>query len=152
IVVDPTGEVTRFPNSSSRMAELQGAQQNALATLAMGLGQQGAAPGGSSTDTFNIPLQLQPINFSQAQNNALAQIITITTTLTNQGFFDVPTYNPLPVETRRVLGVDVGARAAKETLNPPGSAPSDTAPAGELTFTHFNVSTVSARLASIAWS
>src|SRR5262249_58976068 len=69
IVVDPTGEVTRFPNSSSRMQELQGAQQNAMATLAMGLGQQGAAPAGSSTDTFNIPLQLQPINFSQPQNN-----------------------------------------------------------------------------------
>ena len=101
IVVDPTGEVTRFPNSSSRMQELQGAQQNALATLAMGLGQQGAAPGGSSTDTFNIPLQVQPINFSQPQNNdPPRQSITINTTLTNQGIIDVPTFKPLPVPSR----------------------------------------------------
>src|SRR5262245_16680490 len=69
IVVDPAGSVTRLPNSSSRMAELQQAQQSALSTLSPGLGQQGAAPGGSSTDTFNTPLQLQPINFSQPQNN-----------------------------------------------------------------------------------
>ena len=41
IVVDPTGSVARIPNSSSRMAELQQAQQTALATLS--LGQQGAA-------------------------------------------------------------------------------------------------------------
>src|SRR5262245_23294858 len=33
IVVDPTGSVSRIPNSSSRMAELQQAQQTALATL-----------------------------------------------------------------------------------------------------------------------
>src|SRR5262249_40358412 len=38
IVVDPTGAVTRIPNSSSRMAELQGAQQAALATLSLGMG------------------------------------------------------------------------------------------------------------------
>src|SRR5262245_66188322 len=69
IVVDPAGSVTRMPNSSSRMAELQQAEQNALSTMSLGLGQQGAAPGGSSTDTFNIPLQPQPINFSQPQNN-----------------------------------------------------------------------------------
>ena len=42
IVVDPTGSVARLPNSASRMAELQQAQQAALATLS--LGQQGAAP------------------------------------------------------------------------------------------------------------
>src|SRR5262249_47066581 len=69
IVVDPAGSVTRMPNSSSRMAELQVAQQNTLSTLSLGLGQQGAAPGGSSTPTFNVPLQVQPINFSQPQNN-----------------------------------------------------------------------------------
>src|SRR5262245_30570570 len=69
IVVDPAGAVTRIPNSASRMAELQGAQQAALATLSIGLGQQGAAPGGSSTPTFNSPLQLQPINFSQPHND-----------------------------------------------------------------------------------
>src|SRR5262249_57811412 len=63
IVVDPTGSVARIPNSSSRMAELQQAQQTALATLS--LGQQGAAPGGSSTQQFDIPAQLAPINFIQ---------------------------------------------------------------------------------------
>src|SRR6516162_4636935 len=70
VVVDPSGSVTRLPNSSSRMAELQQAQQNALATLSLGI-QQGAAPGGSSTETFNQPQQFQPINFSNLpQNNA----------------------------------------------------------------------------------
>ena len=58
IVVDPTGSVARIPNSSSRMAELQQAQQTALATLS--LGQQGAAPGGSSTQQFDLPVQLLP--------------------------------------------------------------------------------------------
>src|SRR5262249_12478691 len=69
IVVDPAGSVTRMPNSSSRMAELQQAQQSALATLSLGLGQQGAAPGGSSTPTFNAPLQFQPISSSQPHND-----------------------------------------------------------------------------------
>src|SRR5215813_11563456 len=94
IVVDPAGSVTRVPNSSSRMAELQGAQQDALATLS--LGQAGAAPGGSSTETFNAPLQLQPINFSQPQNAPAPPPLTINTTLTYPGTIDVPTVKPLP--------------------------------------------------------
>src|SRR5262245_33698519 len=153
IIVDPTGEVTRFPNSSSRMQELQGAQQNAMATLAMGLGQQGAAAGGSSTDTFNIPLQLQPINFSQPQNSAPPpQSITINTTL-NQGIIDFATFKPLPAELKPVLAADVsGAHAVTEIINTTGSAHLDTTTGGAFTFTHFNVSTVSASLASIAWS
>jgi hypothetical protein len=71
VVVDPAGTVTRIPNSSSRMADLQFAQQTALATLS--LGQQGATSGGSSTQTFETPLQLQPINFFQSQNNGTAR-------------------------------------------------------------------------------
>src|SRR5262244_28165 len=95
IVVDPAGSVTRLPNSSSRMAELQGAQQAALATLSMGLGQQGAAPGGSSTATFNTPLQLQPINFSQPQNNEPGPThVTINITTTTQGFIELPQSKP----------------------------------------------------------
>src|SRR5262249_45244987 len=91
IVVDPAGSVTRIPNSSSRMAELQQAQQNALSTLSPGLGQQGAAPGGSSTPTFDIPLQLQPINFSQPQNHDPAPAtVTINATPANQGIIEVP--------------------------------------------------------------
>ena len=142
IVVDPTGEVTRFPNSSSRMAELQGAQQNALATLAMGLGQQGASPGGSSTDTFNIPLQLQPINFSQPQNNAPAPLAVTITAQTTPGAIDVPTFKPLPVEIKPVLAADVSGAHLIEIHNTTGSTHFDTAPTGVLTFTHLNVSTV----------
>ena len=41
IVVDPTGSVARIPNSSSRMAELQQAQQSALATLSLGQRRRG---------------------------------------------------------------------------------------------------------------
>src|SRR5499433_3112051 len=95
IVVDPAGSVTRLPNSASRMTELQGAQQAALATLSLGLGQQGAAPGGSSTDTFNTPLQLQPINFSQPQNNDPGPThVTINITTTTQGFIEIPQSKP----------------------------------------------------------
>ena len=66
IVVDPTGAVTRIPNSSSRMAELQQAQQNAMATLS--LGQQGGGPPGSSGNPISdqtpqiFQLAPQPIN------------------------------------------------------------------------------------------
>src|SRR6516164_269530 len=90
IVVDPAGSVTRLPNSSSRMAELQGAQQAALATLSMGLGQQGAAPGGSSTPTEFAQEQILPINFSQLQNQGPAPLAVTITTPTNQGVIDVP--------------------------------------------------------------
>jgi hypothetical protein len=154
VVVDPAGSVTRIPNSSSRMAELQQAQQNALSTLSMGLGQQGAAPGGSSTDTQFALQQLLPINFSQLQiHDSLAPLAVTITTTTNQGIIDVPTFKPLPVEIKPVLAADVsGAHAATEIVNTTASTNFDTAPAGELTFTHFNVSTVSASLASITWS
>jgi hypothetical protein len=77
------------------MAELQGAQQAALSTLSLGLGQQGAAPGGSSTPTFNSPLQLQPINFSQPQNNDPGPThVTINITPTTQGFIEIPQSKP----------------------------------------------------------
>src|SRR5262249_11545585 len=70
----------------------------------------------------------------------------------NPGAIDVPTFKPLPVEIKPVLAADVGAHAITEILNTTGSTNFDTAPPGVLTFTHFNVSTVSASLASIAWS
>ena len=118
IVVDPTGSVTRIPNSSSRMADLQQAQQSALATLS--LGQQGAAPGGSSTETFEIPAQLQPINFSQPQNNfsqpqnndsliapaAAPEIIVPLTT--------IPIVTP-PATTPGTLTVAIGTIAGEST-------------------------------------
>ena len=88
VVVDPAGTVTRMPNSSSRMADLQSAQQAALGTLS--LGQQGAAPGGSSTQTFETPLQLQPINFIQPQNNGPTLILASITPTTNQQLIETP--------------------------------------------------------------
>jgi VCBS repeat-containing protein len=159
IVVDPTGSVTRTPNSASRMAELQFAQTNTLSTLSLGLGQQGAAPGGSSTPTFNIPLQPQPINFSQPENHDQARLtVTINATPTNpnQGVIDIPlsVFQPPPVTPPNPgLAANVfGAPAIIEVLNTTGSTKLDTAPAGSLTFTDFNVTTVSASLASITWS
>jgi T1SS-143 domain-containing protein len=153
IVVDPAGSVTRLPNSSSRMAELQQAQQNALSTLSLGLGQQGAAPGGSSTPTEFAQQQLVPINFSQLQNQGPAPLAVTTTTATNPGAIDVPTVKPLPVEIKPVLAADVsGAHAIIELLHTTASTTFDSTPAGEFTFTHFNFSTASASLESITWS
>src|SRR5262245_1892267 len=135
------------------MAELQGAQQAALSTLSLGLGQQGAAPGGSSTETFNGPQQFQPINFSQLQNQAPASLAVTITTATNLGVIDVPTVKPLPVEIKPVLTADVsGTHAIVELLHTTGSGAFDVTPAGECTFTHLNCSTASASLESITWS
>src|SRR5215831_3468058 len=138
VVVDPAGSVTRIPNSSSRMAELQQAQQNALATLSLGLGQQGAAPGGSSTDTFNAPLELQPINFSLPHNDAPPPLPVPITTQTNPGIIDFSTFKPPTVEPppKPELAADVsGAHAIIDTPNITGSTNLDTTPAGVLTFT-----------------
>jgi VCBS repeat-containing protein len=159
IVVDPAGSVTRMPNSSSRMAELQVAQANTLSTLSLGLGQQGAAPGGSSTPTFNIPLQLQPINFSLPQNNpAPLTITTINATPANQGIIDFsstqPPLPPPPVTKptpNPVLAADVsgGHLIIAHTT---GSGTLDTTPSGVLAFTDFDASAVSTAVSSITWS
>src|SRR5262249_14265459 len=142
VVVDPAGSVTRIPNSSSRMAELQQAQQNALSTFSLGLGQQGAAPGGSSTPTEFAQQQLLPSNLSQLQNQGPAPLPVTITTATNPGAIDVPTFKPLPVEIKPVLSADVsGAHAIIELLHTTGSATFDSTPAGAFTFTHFNFST-----------
>src|SRR5262249_20060591 len=138
VVVDPAGSVTRIPNSSSRMAELQQAQANALSTLSLGLGQQGAVPGGSSTSTFNIPLQFQPINFSQPQNHDPAPLtVTINATPANQPFLDFTVSKPPPVTPPNPeLAVDVsGAHSITEVLNSTGNAKLDIAPSASLTFT-----------------
>src|SRR5262245_38408053 len=88
IVVDPTGSIQRIPNSSSRMAELQQAQQTALATLS--LGQQGAAPGGSSTQQFDLPAQLTPINFGSPSTGPAPDAVTTThVTAASSGFIEV---------------------------------------------------------------
>ena len=90
IVVDPTGAVTRIPNSSSRMAELQQAQQNAMATLS--LGQQGGGPPGSSGNPFGdqapqiFQLAPQPINNTVGPGG----IGNDNTNLFKEGFIFVP--------------------------------------------------------------
>src|SRR5215468_5049891 len=87
IQVDPSGTVTHIPNSSSRMADLQNFQQAALSTLSQG--PQGAAAGGSSTDTFNAPQQLLPINFTRPENGAVQNQVTVNIAPATSGFIEV---------------------------------------------------------------
>src|SRR5262245_57159942 len=149
IVVDPTGSVARIPNSSSRMAELQQAQQTALATLS--LGQQGAAPGGSSTQQFDLPVQLTPINFIQPSSGPLQEAITTHVTAASSGFIDVTNQIKPPVVIP-ALAPDAGPRTVVEAINTTGSTHVDFAPSGMLTFTGVQLATASASLASMTWS
>jgi VCBS repeat-containing protein len=154
IVVDPTGSVARLPNSASRMAELQQAQQTALATLSLGQ-QQGAAPDGSSTQQFDIPVQLHPINFAPPSFNGPTPEAVTTTHLTavSPGVIEVPELKqPLVTIVTPVLAPDGGMHPAIEAINTTGSTHVDTVPSGTLTFTDLKVSTVSASLASMTWS
>jgi VCBS repeat-containing protein len=71
IVLRPQGStisVNQVTNSATRMAELQAAQQDALATFEKGLGSTG-----SSTPPFVNPLPVQPINFIQTDGPSPAQ-------------------------------------------------------------------------------
>jgi VCBS repeat-containing protein len=71
IVLRPQGStisVNQITNSATRMAELQAAQQEALATFEKGLGSTG-----SSTPPFVSPLPVQPINFIQPDGPRPAQ-------------------------------------------------------------------------------
>src|SRR5262245_12948779 len=150
IVVDPTGSVARIPNSSSRMAELQQAQQTALATLS--LGQQGAAPGGSSTQQFDLPVQLQPIHFGQPSPGPTPDAVPTThVTSVSSGFTEVTEFKPPPAVTP-VLASDAGLHTVIEATNTTGSTHIDIAPAGTLIFTDFQVSAASASVASATWS
>jgi VCBS repeat-containing protein len=155
IVVDPAGSVTRIPNSSSRMAELQQAQQAALSTFSLGMGQQGAASGGSSTPTFNAPLELQPINFSLPHNDAPPPLPVTTTTPANQGALEIPVLKPPPppvTPPNPVLTAGLSGQGITEIPHTTGSGNLDTASSGVLTFTNFNVSAVSTSVSSISWS
>ena len=148
IVVDPTGSVTRIPNSSSRMAELQQAQHNAFATLS--LGQEGGAAGGSGSPRFDIPVQLQPINFSPPRNDAPTDLVTTHITAASSGF--IPELKPPePKPPVPVLGL-AGFSMVTETFNTTGSTHFDTVASGTLTFTDFKLTTVSATMASMTWS
>ena len=148
IVVDPTGAVTRIPNSSSRMAELQQAQHNAFATLS--LGQEGGAAGGSGSPQFDIPVQLQPINFSPPRNDAPSDLVTTHITAASSGFIPElkpPEFKP-PVPALGLAGFSM----VTETFNTTGSTHLDTVSSGTLTFTDFKLTTVSATMASMTWS
>src|SRR5262245_53397955 len=150
IVVDPTGSVARIPNSSSLMAAMQQAQQTALATSS--LGQQGAAPGGSSTQQFDLPVQLQPINFIQPSSGPLQEAVTTHVTAVSSGFIEVTELKPPPQPVTPVLASDVSLHTVIEAINTTGSTHVDTSPSGTLTFTDFKVTAASVSVASITWS
>jgi VCBS repeat-containing protein len=141
----PDGSVTRTPKTSSQV-EQGAALAQQVASLSPG---QGAAPGGSSTPTFDIPLQLQPINFSPPANNeAASQPGTIQITPTTSGSVEVIQLKaPSPT-----LAADAGSHPVIEFLNTTGSSTINVAPAATLSFTDLKLSTVSASLASITWS
>ena len=126
IQIDPSGTVTRIPNSSTRMADLQNFQQAALSTLSQA--PQGAAPGGSSTDTFNAPLDLVPINFTRPENRAVQNQVTVTVNIapTTSGVVEVvqlqpPPTPPTPPTPPPVLTADEGLHPITEVLNTTGS-------------------------------
>ncbi len=76
IVLSRTGSVTVVTNSDTRMAELQEAQQDALATYALGTNAAPTSTGASGSSTspsLLLPSQgLQPINFIQPDAPAAA--------------------------------------------------------------------------------
>src|SRR5262249_25267780 len=148
IQIDPSGTVTHIPNSSSRMADLQNFQQAALATLSQG--PQGAAAGGSSTDTFNVPLQLLPINFTRPDNGAVQSQIALNIAATTSGFVEVVQVKA-PTPLQPVLTTDALEHSIIEVPHTTGSATPDIAPTATLTFNQLNLIAVSASLASTTW-
>jgi VCBS repeat-containing protein len=145
IQVTPDGNVTRIPKTSSQV-EQGAALAQQTASLSLG---QGAAPGGSSTPTFDIPLQLQPINFSPpANNDAASQPVPVLTPTTSGRPFEPPELKAPPP----VLAADAGSRPVFEFPNTTGSSAINVAPAATLSFTDLKLSAVSASLASITWA
>src|SRR5262249_30195454 len=98
---------------------------------------------------FDLPVQLQPINFSQPSTGPSQEAVTTHVTVASQGFIEVTLKPP---DFTGSLAPDVGSHPVIEAVNTTGSAHVDTIPSGTLTFTDFDVSTVSASLASITWS
>src|SRR5262249_26620667 len=128
VIVDPAGSVTRIPNSSSRMAELQQAQQNALSTFSLGLGQQGAAPGGSSTPTEFAQQQLLPINLSQLQNQGPAPYRSPSRLRPIQGPLTSPHSNRCPLRSSRYFRLMSLGRTQSSSSSTPPAAPRLTPP------------------------
>ena len=90
-------------NTVAQMAQLQAAQQEALQTFSLGLqGPTATGPSGSSTPpVFEFPAFVQPINFTQPDNNSLPQF-------TNSG---APSSNAPPAPVHEIF------------LAPPPAAP-----------------------------
>jgi T1SS-143 domain-containing protein len=139
------GSVTRTPKTASQVEQGATLAQQ-VASLSPG---QGAASGGSSTPTLDIPLQLQPINFSPPANNeAASPPIPIQIIPTTSGSVEVIQLKAPPP----VLAADAGSHPVIEFLNTTGSSTINVAPAVTLSFTDLKLSAVSASLASITWS
>ena len=107
VVLRPQGStisVNQVTNSATRMAELQAAQQDALATFEKGLGSTG-----SSTPPFVNPLPVQPINFIQTDGprptqNSLEPLPTIVTSVPEIIIGHLPPPPPTPPTLDAVTG------------------------------------------------
>src|SRR5262249_7824291 len=97
--------------------------------------------------TFDIPLQLQPINLRGAENGAAAAIVTISTPQSSSGGFEVSQQKAPPP-----LLAPAGLHTVIEIPHITGSTGLDTTPSATFSFTSSTPSTLSVSLASITWS
>ena len=104
---------------------------------------------GSSTETFNAPLQLQPINFTRPEKVQNQVTVTVNIAPTTSGFVEVVQLQP---PQPPALTADAGLHPIIEVLNTTGSMTLDIAPTATLTFTDLKLSAFGASLASITWS
>ncbi|WP_246174980.1 VCBS domain-containing protein [Bradyrhizobium paxllaeri] len=96
--------VTQSTNSAARMAELQAAQQEALAIYEKGLGSTG-----SSTPPALEPLPVQPINFIQTDDSAPEQDATALPTVIQASVQEmivgkIPPPPPIPPTLNAIIG------------------------------------------------
>src|SRR5439155_25719151 len=96
--------VNQVTNSPARMAELQAAQQDALATFSKGVGSSG-----SSTPPFADPLPVQPINFIQPDGaipalNSLPPLQAASISVPENIVGKLPTPPPPPPTLNAVIG------------------------------------------------
>src|SRR4029453_59232 len=94
-----------------------------------------------STQQFDIPAQLAPINFIQPSSGPLQEAITTHVTAASSGFIDVTQFKPPPVFAG-VLAPDTDSHPVLEAINTTGSGHVDTTFAGTFPFTLFNLTTV----------
>jgi len=107
IALRPQGSsvsVSQSTNSAARMAELQAAQQEALATFEKGLGSTG-----SSTPPPLEPLPVEPINFIQIDDSSPAQDLpalpgSIFASVPDTIFGQLPPPPPTPPTLNAIIG------------------------------------------------